>query len=67
MLGITSLIKDINVVDDAILGTNIYWMIGFAAILLPLAFIPAKLQIGRIKGLVLVGAYILFIALAFAA
>lgn len=67
VLGITSLIKDINVVDDAILGTNIYWMIGFAAILLPLAFIPAKLQIGRIKGLVLVGAYILFIALAFAA
>ena len=67
VLGITSLIKDINVVDDAILGTNIYWMIGFAVILLPLAFIPAKLQIGRIKGLVLVGAYILFIALAFAA
>lgn len=67
VLGITSLIKDINVVDDAILGTNIYWMIGFAAILLPLAFIPVKLQIGRIKGLVLVGAYILFIALAFAA
>lgn len=66
VLGITSLIKDINVVDDAILGTNIYWMIGFAAILVPLAFVPTKLQIGRVKGLLLVGAYILFIALAFA-
>ncbi len=66
VLGITSLIKDINVVDDAILGTNIYWMLGFAIVLLPLAFIPKTLQIGRVKGLFLVGAYILFIALAFA-
>ncbi|EAQ38341.1 sodium/potassium/calcium exchanger 1 [Dokdonia sp. MED134] len=67
VLGITSLIRDIEVTSDAILGTNIYWMLGFAIALLPLAFIPKTLQIGRFKGLFLVGAYILFIALAFAA
>lgn len=65
VLGITSLIKTINVTDDSILGTNIFWMIGFAAILVPLAFIPKKLTIGRYKGLLLVGAYLLFIALTF--
>lgn len=63
VLGITSLIKPINVIDPAILGTNIYWMIGFSAILLPLAFIPKKLEIGRYKGLLLVVAYAVFIGL----
>lgn len=63
VLGITSLIKPINVIDPAILGTNIYWMIGFSAILLPLAFIPKKLEIGRYKGLLLVVAYAIFIGL----
>ena len=63
VLGITSLIKTINVTDEAILGTNIYWMIGFAVVLLPLSFIPKRLTIGRYKGLVLVVAYTLFIGL----
>ncbi len=67
VLGITSLIKDINVIDDAILGTNIYWMIGFAVVLLPLAFIPKTLEIGRLKGFILVSGYAMFIALAFMA
>lgn len=63
VLGITSLIKPINVIDPAILGTNIYWMIGFSAILLPLAFLPKKFEIGRYKGLLLVVAYAIFIGL----
>ena len=65
VLGITSLIKPIHVIDDVILSANIYWMIGFAAILLPLAFLPSRLKIGKYKGLLLVGAYMLFIALMF--
>lgn len=63
VLGITSLIKTINVTDAAILGTNIYWMLGFSAVLLPLAFIPKRLEIGRYKGLILVVAYAIFIGL----
>ncbi len=65
VLGITSLIQPINVTDPTILGTNIFWMIGFAVILLPLAFIPIKLEIGRYKGLMLAVAYLVFVALTF--
>lgn len=65
VLGITSLVQTINVSDQAILGTNIFWMIGFAAILLPLAFLPRRLVISRVKGLVLVIAYLIFIGLTF--
>lgn len=65
VLGITSLIKPINVTDPTILGTNIYWMIGFAGVLLPIAFLPKRLTIGKYKGLILVAAYMLFIALTF--
>lgn len=65
VLGLTSIIKPINVVDDAILSTNIFWMIGFAAVLLPLAFIPKRLEISRYKGLLIFTAYCVFIALTF--
>lgn len=65
VLGITSLVQTINVTDQVILGTNIFWMIGFAAIILPLAFLPRRLVISRAKGLVLVIAYLIFIGLTF--
>ena len=65
VLGLTAIVKPISVVDDAILSTNIFWMIGFAAILLPLAFIPKRLQFSRYKGLLLFVAYIIFIGLTF--
>jgi len=40
-------------------------MIGFAAVLIPLAFLPRKFEIGRPKGIVLVVAYALFVSFAF--
>jgi cation:H+ antiporter len=39
-------------------------MLGFAGVLIPLAFLPNKFEIGRIKGLVLLACYCLFISLA---
>jgi len=65
VLGITAIIKPIAVVDDAILSTNIFWMIGFAAILLPLAFLPTRLELNKWKGFVLFTGYAVFLALAF--
>ncbi|RMB60619.1 sodium:calcium antiporter [Dokdonia sinensis] len=65
VLGLTAIVKPINVVDDVILSTNIFWLIGFAVILLPLAFIPTRLEIGKYKGFILFGAYALFLALTF--
>ncbi|WP_248722523.1 calcium/sodium antiporter [Seonamhaeicola sp. ML3] len=57
VLGLTSIIKPIPVTEDSILSYDIFWMLGFAFVLFPLIFLPKKMQISRIKGMVLVGAY----------
>ncbi|MFD2914898.1 calcium/sodium antiporter [Psychroserpens luteus] len=65
VLGLTSMIKTIPVTDAAILDKDIFWMLAFAAVLIPLIMIPKKFQISRYKGLLLVVAYCTFIFLAF--
>ena len=66
VLGLTSIIKPIAVNPETpeILSTNIFWMIAFAAILVPLMLIPKRFVIGRYKGMLLFGAYMVFIFLA---
>jgi cation:H+ antiporter len=63
VLGITAMISPIAVNPNSpeILSSNIFWMIGFAAILVPLILIPKKHEINRLKGLALLGAYFIFI------
>ncbi|PVW14784.1 calcium/sodium antiporter [Marixanthomonas spongiae] len=65
VLGITALIQPIAVKSKEILTNDIFWMLGFAAILIPLAFIPKKFELGRYKGLLIAIAYAVFISLAF--
>ncbi|MDC7995808.1 calcium/sodium antiporter [Altibacter sp. HG106] len=65
VLGATALIQPIAVKSDLVLSNDIFWMLGFAAILIPLAFLPKKFEIGRIKGLLIVIGYCVFIGLAF--
>jgi len=65
VLGVTALIQPIAAKSDQVLGSDIWWMIGFSAILIPLAFIPKKFEIGRIKGVFIVIAYLAFLILAF--
>ncbi len=65
VLGITSLIQPIVVYSEQILDNDIFWMLGFALILLPFAFLPQKFQIGRLKGFLLVAGYGVFVSLAF--
>ncbi|MBF8148332.1 calcium/sodium antiporter [Winogradskyella sp. F6397] len=66
VLGLTAIIKPIAVNPETpeILSTNIWWMIAYAAILIPLIIIPKRFEIGRIKGMLLFGGYIVFIFLA---
>lgn len=66
VLGLTAIIKPIVVNPETpeILSTNIFWMIAFAAVLIPLILIPKRFEIGRLKGLLLFGAYIVFIYIA---
>ena len=65
VLGLTAIIKPIHVVDENLLSNDLIWMIAIALLLLPLIFIPKKLVISRIKGLLLFSAYIAFIYLSF--
>jgi len=65
VLGITAVIQPIAVKSEEVLSNDIFWMIGFAAVLIPLAFIPRKYEIGRYKGVIIVTAYALFVSMAF--
>lgn len=65
VLGLTAIIKEIPVTEAQILSRDIFWMLGFSAILLPLVFIPKKFVLGRFKGVFLFLGYALFIYLAF--
>ena len=66
VLGLTAIIKPIVVNPETpeILSTNIWWMIAFAAILIPLILVPKRFEIGRLKGMLLFGAYLVFIYIA---
>lgn len=63
VLGVTALIQPIAVVSTEVLTNDIFWMIGFAAILLPMAFLPKSCQIGRKRGMFLLAAYAVFIGI----
>ena len=64
VLGITAVIKPIAIQSQEVLTNDIFWMLGFAAILIPLAFLPKKFEIGRLKGLLILAAYVGFISMA---
>lgn len=65
VLGITALVKPIPVTEPQMLTNDIFWMLAFAIVLLPLILIPKKFVISRYKGLLLVLGYALFIYLVF--
>jgi len=65
VLGITALIQPIAVKSQEVLTQDIFWMLSFSAILIPLAFIPKRFTISRYKGFILAGGYAVFVALAF--
>lgn len=65
VLGITAMIQPIFVASEKILTEDIFWMLGFAFILIPLAFIPQKFILSRYKGVILFVPYVIFIGLAF--
>jgi len=61
VLGITALIHPLTVVDNTLLDFDIYVMIGIAALLIPLVFLPKKMEIYWRDGLLLLTLYVLFI------
>ena len=65
VLGLTSMIKTIEVTEPEILTRDIFWMIAFSAVLVPLILIPKKHQITRVNGFMLTVSYGFFIILIF--
>lgn len=68
VLGITALIQPIQIEEKGmgLLTNDIYWMLGIAFALLPLAFLPKAYRISRYKGILYLAIYLLFIYSAFA-
>ncbi len=65
VLGITAIIQPIALKSQALLSSDIFWMMGIAFLLIPLAFLPKKFSMGRYKGLILFAGYVVFVSLAF--
>ena len=65
VLGLTSLVKEIPVTEAQILSRDIFWMLGFAFSILPLALLPKKFVLGRLEGFIFFASYISFIYIVF--
>ncbi|MCG2419998.1 calcium/sodium antiporter [Aequorivita sp. F47161] len=63
VLGITAIIQPIVLKSEEVLTNDIFWMIGFAGVLVPLAFLPKSFELGRKRGIFLLGAYAVFIGM----
>jgi cation:H+ antiporter len=65
VLGITSMITPIKVMDTGLLTSDILWMLGFALLVLPLNFIPVRMKLSWKEGLILFSLYTIFIITMF--
>lgn len=61
VLGITSIITPLSVSDEGLLTNDIFWMLGFAFLVLILVFIPSRMKLGWRDGIILLGLYGIFI------
>lgn len=61
VLGITSIITPIRVVDQGLLSNDIFWMLGISFLILPMVFWPKGLRLGWRDGIVLAAVYVAFI------
>ncbi|MEM1339887.1 MAG: calcium/sodium antiporter [Bacteroidota bacterium] len=61
VLGITSVITPIKVIDQGLLTSDIFWMLGISFLILPLVFFPKGLRLGWRDGLILLLTYSIFI------
>ena len=61
VLGITSMITPITVIDQGLLSSDIFWMLGISFLIFPLVFFPKGLRLGWRDGIVLVAVYVTFL------
>ena len=61
VLGITSIITPIRVMDQGLLSNDIFWMLGISFLILPLVFFPKGLRLGWRDGMILAAVYLAFV------
>ena len=61
VLGITSIVKPIAVLDESLVTNDIWWMLGISVLLYPLIFLFKKNHFGRVEGVVLVMVYTTYV------
>ena len=61
VMGITSLIRPIEVTDLDLINKDFLWMLFISFLIFPLVFFPIKMRLGAIEGFILIGIYIFFL------
>ena len=61
VLGITSMLIPLNVIDVDLIEFDIYVMLFFAIVILPLIFFPKRYVLGRVEGIIIFGCYLFYI------
>lgn len=61
VLGITSMIAPVSVVDMGLLDNDIWWMMGISFLILPLVFLFKRNQLNKIEGVILLSIYLSFL------
>ena len=65
VLGITSIIHPIHVIDEQLVTSDLLWMLGISLLVLPLVFFPKGQRLGWRDGLILLAVYATFIVTTF--
>lgn len=65
VLGLTAIIHPIKVQSSELLNNDMFWMVAFAFVLLPMILLPKRMTLGRFKGFILLVSYLVFLFLAF--
>lgn len=61
VLGLTSIVHPIEIVDKGLIENDIYWMLGVSFLILPLSFFYKKMNFGKLEGVILLAVYIGFL------
>lgn len=63
VVGITSMVSPMQATDQGLIDFDILWMLFFALSIFPLVFAPGRMKLSWREGLILLGAYIIFIGM----
>ena len=61
VMGLTSIITPVMVGDAGMLTNDIWWMMGISLLILPLVFLPKRMRLGHLDGIILFSVYLYFL------